>query len=100
MYRYVSIRNGLRVPGPRSIIGHYYWPHLINKIHKPAVDSLIYAVQTKVLGCLTEYRYRRKQSWSETFTSFLWKPSYEDATEGTVEYLLYMHGMNLKVITK
>ena len=27
-------------------------------------------------------RFRRKQTWSETFTSFLWKPSYQDATEG------------------
>lgn len=26
-------------------------------------------------------RFRRKQTWTQSFASFLWKPSYEDATE-------------------
>jgi hypothetical protein len=34
-----------------------------------------------------DYRFRRKLTWSETFTSFLWKPSYEDATEGRITVL-------------
>lgn len=29
-------------------------------------------------------RYRRKHTWTESFTSWIWNPSYDNLTEGTL----------------
>ncbi|XP_028404698.1 tetratricopeptide repeat protein 39B-like [Dendronephthya gigantea] len=45
---------------------------------KTCIEEASQSIKSALQVC---ERYRRKHTWSETFTSFLWKPSYEDATE-------------------
>lgn len=41
-------------------------------------------------------RYRRKHTWTESFTSWIWNPSYDNLTEGTLSctvlvLVFYLH---------
>ncbi|XP_046845463.1 tetratricopeptide repeat protein 39B-like [Xenia sp. Carnegie-2017] len=45
---------------------------------KVLIDDAGQSIKSALQVC---ERFRRKQSWSESLTSFLWKPSYENATE-------------------
>ena len=58
---------------------------------------LMYSVMLECDLILTFFsRYRRKHTWTESFTSWIWNPSYDNLTEGILSctvlvLVFYLH---------